>query len=121
MTGTAESGRMQPDDNTARRLLSFIEEFRKLNPNMTAGVISTFLNVMAKPGITMKELEHNTGLSSSAVSRNVQMLSAWVKKGEKGFDLVETYDDDEDRRVKRVRPKQKGIRIYNTLTQLCCG
>lgn len=106
------------DNKTARRLLSFIEEFRKLNSNIQAGQIAVFLHVMAKPGITMKELERATGLSSTGVSRNVLALSEWFKKGEPGYNLVEAYDDDEDRRVKRVRPKPKGTRVYDTLTQL---
>ncbi|MDW9519150.1 MarR family transcriptional regulator [Sinorhizobium meliloti] len=106
------------DNKTARRLLSFIEEFRKLNPNIQAGQIAVFLHIMAKPGITMKELEKATNLSSTAVSRNVLALSEWFKVGEPGYDLVETYDDPQDRRNKRVRPKPKGMRVYNTLIQL---
>ncbi len=106
------------DSKTARRLLSFIEEFRKLNSNIQAGQIAVFLHIMAKPGITMKELEKATNLSSTAVSRNVLALSEWFKTGEPGFDLVETYDDPQDRRNKRVRPKAKGTRVYNTLIQL---
>ena len=106
------------DNKTARRFLAFIEEFRKLNPNIQAGQIAVYLHIMSKPGITMKELERATGLSSTAVSRNVLALSETFKAGEPGFDLVETYDDPQDRRNKRVRPKTKGVRVYNTLIQL---
>lgn len=106
------------DSKTARRLLSAVEEFRKLNSNIQAGQIAVFLHIMAKPGITMKELERLSGLSSTAVSRNVLALSEWFKAGEPGYDLVETYDDPEDRRNKRVRAKAKGTRVYNTLIQL---
>ncbi|WP_085025261.1 MarR family winged helix-turn-helix transcriptional regulator [Ensifer aridi] len=106
------------DNKTARRLLSFIEEFRKLNPNIQAGQIAVFLHIMAKPGITMKELEKATGLSSTAVSRNVLALSEWYKADVPGYDLVETFDDPHDRRNKRVRAKQKGQRVYNSLIQI---
>ncbi|MER9596094.1 helix-turn-helix domain-containing protein [Mesorhizobium sp. M0244] len=121
---------MKSDNKTARRLLSFIEEFRKLSPNIQAGQIAVFLHIMGEPGISMKDIERRTGLSSTAVSRNVLALSEWFKHprpavgdhpavpGEPGHDLVETVEDPADRRNKIVRPKPKGVRVYNTLIQL---
>jgi len=103
------------DNKTSRRLLGIIEEFRKLNPNIQAGQMVVFLNIMAKPGITMKELERATGLSATAVSRNVMALSEFSKADTPGYDLVESYDDIHDRRNKRVRPKASGVRVYNSL------
>ncbi|PLP55568.1 MarR family transcriptional regulator [Mesorhizobium loti] len=106
------------DNKEARRLLSFIEEFRKLSPNIQAGQIVIFLHIASKPGISLKELERRTGLSSTAVSRNVLALSEWVKKDVPGHNLVETYDDLDDRRNKLVKLKVAGNRIYDTLLNL---
>lgn len=118
------------DHKTSRRLLSFIEEFRKLSPNIQAGQIAVFLHVMAEPGISMKDIERRTGLSSTAVSRNVLALSEWFKQprpaiigkpaipGVPGHGLIEAYEDPWDRRGKIVAPKLKGVRVYNTLIQI---
>lgn len=106
------------DSKTARRLLGFVEEFRKLSPDIQAGQIVVFLHIAGTPGIPMKDLERRSGLSSSAVSRNVLALSEWNKKDVPGHDLVETYEDLDDRRNKRVRLKPKGKRVYNTLIEL---
>lgn len=105
-------------DKTVRRLLGFIEEFRKLSPEIQAQQIVVFLHVIGKPGITLKELERLTGLSSSSVSRNVLALSAVYKKGVPGHNLIETFDDPDDRRSKRAKPKARGIAVYNTLVEI---
>jgi DNA-binding MarR family transcriptional regulator len=109
------------DSKTARRLLMFIEEFRKISPFINAGQIAIFLHIAAVPGnqgISMKDIERRTGISSSAVSRNVLALSETEKVGKPGHNLVETFDDLQDRRNKLVRLKPKGVRVYNTLIEL---
>jgi DNA-binding MarR family transcriptional regulator len=108
----------QTENKTARRLLSFIEEFGKLDAEMQIQQIAVFLHVMGKPEITMRELEQATGLSSSSVSRNVSALSKVHRKGQPGHDLVVTFEDAMDRRIKRVRPTPKGTKVYNTLISI---
>lgn len=110
----------QPN-KTARKIVSLIEEFRKLDPEIQAQQIVVFLTVVGSPGHTLRELEQMTGLASSAISRNVQALSKVHRKGKAGHDLVIAEEDPEDRRFKRVRPTAKGIRVYNTLVELLGG
>lgn len=62
------------DNKNVRRLISIVEEFRKLDPEMQAQTILLFLLVVARPGITMKELAQSTELSSASISRNIAAL-----------------------------------------------
>ena len=108
---------MKQDNKNARRLVSLIEEFRKLDTEMQAQQMIIFLSVMGKPDMTMSELEDIVGLSGAAVSRNVAALSKVHRKGRPGHDLIVAYEDPEDRRFKRVRPTHKGTMVYNALLE----
>ncbi|MDX0270882.1 MarR family transcriptional regulator [Sinorhizobium meliloti] len=109
------------NNKNARRLISIIEEFRKLDPEMQAQTITLFLTVVSRPGISMKELVQSTGLASSSVSRNVAALSDTHRKGEAGHNLLRAYEDPEDRRTKRVDVTPKGQRVYATLIAILAG
>ncbi|MGN6548771.1 MAG: hypothetical protein ACTHJ3_02600 [Pararhizobium sp.] len=106
------------DNKTARKLISLIEEFRKLDPEIQAQQIVLFLSVVGSPEITMKELEQRTGLASSTISRNMSSLGKMHRNGKPGHDLIAAYEDPADRRFKRVKPTPKGIRVYNSLIEL---
>ena len=105
----------QAEHKNARRLIELIEEFRKLDLEMQAQTMVTFLHVAAKPGITIKELAAITGTSSSSSSRNVAVLGKVHRKGLPGHDVVETYEDAEDRRTKRCQLTHKGRMVFSSL------
>ncbi|TPI83492.1 winged helix DNA-binding protein [Mesorhizobium sp. B2-8-9] len=102
----------------ALRMLGLLDEFAKLDPEMQIQQISVFLRIVEKPDLSMRELEQLTGLSSSSVSRNVSALSKVHRKGQPGHDLVATYEDTQDRRIKRVKPTPKGMKVFNTLNMV---
>lgn len=114
------------DTKTVRRFIGFIEEFRKLNPEIQAQQISLFLHVVAVPDLTVKELAQRAGVTlGGSISRNLDALSERrrvMKAGEvsyvSGHGLIEVYEDAFDRRFKRARPTAKGRRVYNSLVQL---
>ncbi|TGR84554.1 MarR family transcriptional regulator [Mesorhizobium sp. M2D.F.Ca.ET.223.01.1.1] len=114
------------ENKPAKRLISFIDEFRKLNAEMQAQQISLFLHVVAQPELTIKEYAQRAGLGDGGpISRNIEALSDQRKvvvKGQpeivRGHGLIETYEDPLDRRFKRVKPTARGMRVYSTLVQL---
>ncbi|MDK1386301.1 winged helix DNA-binding protein [Sinorhizobium sp. 8-89] len=109
------------DKKNARQLISVVEEFRKLDPEIQAQTIMVFLRVVDRPGITMKELIQATGLASSSVSRNVAALSGTHRGGQPGHNLLRSYEDATDRRIKRVELTPKGRRVYATLVDILGG
>ena len=120
------------ENKTARRFISFIEEFRKLDANMQVQQITLFLNVVAQPDLTIQEYAKRSGLGvGGPITRNLDALSETKKVPKKnpetgeavitlvpGHNLVEVYEDPMDRRYKRVRPTKRGLLVYNTLVQL---
>ena len=127
MSTPAASATIQ--NKTARKFIGFVEEFRKLNPEIQAQQISLFLHIVAAPDLTIKELAQRAGLSlGGTTTRNVEALTERRKvyvKGEpqivEGHGLVTVYEDLMDRRFKRVKPTEKGLRVYDTLVQLLEG
>lgn len=107
----------QTDTKNVRRLVSFVEEFRKIDPEMQAQQILLFLHVAGKSGISMKELASLTGLAPSSVSRNVAALSNLHRKGHPGHDLMVAYEDPDDRRNKLVKLTYKGQLVYRNLVE----
>jgi DNA-binding MarR family transcriptional regulator len=100
--------------STTERMIAFVQEFRKLDPELQAQAIILFLKVAQNDGqITMVELQHWSGLATSSVSRNMALLGKINRHGESGLDLVGTFADPLDRRRKVVHltPKGRAVRV----------
>lgn len=102
---------------TAFRL---IQEFRKLDDDITTLMASLFLRVVlnAKDGITMKQLGEQEGVSQASVSRNIAALSKWHRLHRPGLDLVEAMEDPLERRRKIVKLTPKGRRVAESISDL---
>jgi DNA-binding MarR family transcriptional regulator len=100
-----------------RALTRVLDEFRRYETDISASGVFIFLTVAAKPGIHLKEIERATGLSSSAVHRNVRMLSDehWRKDKEgnylPGHDLVVMVPDPFDSRTRIVSLTPRGRKV----------
>jgi DNA-binding MarR family transcriptional regulator len=104
--------------NAAKRVASFIEEFRKINAEMQAQQMAIFLAVAAQADLSVSEIAIVVGHSTSSVSRNVAALGKVHRKGQPGLDLLNTREDINDRRNKRVRLTPRGTRVMATLASL---
>lgn len=89
----------------------FVEEFRKVDPELGMHVALMLLLIAQKPGINLKELTQATGLVKSSVSRNIALLSK--EYGGKG--LVTMTEDPVDRRNKNVKLTLEGERLVRSL------
>ena len=98
--------------------LRFIEEFRKIDPEMPLQMAATFMVVAIRKGITMKELAETLGISQASCSRNVAALSKWHRLNREGHDLIYTEEDPIERRRKIAFLTPKGKRIAETLRAL---
>lgn len=105
-----------PETGRIRPLISVMEEFRKLDADIQAQTIIILLQIASKPHLQMRELEEATGLASSSVSRNVAALGRVHRKGRPGLGLVLAYEDQEDRRFKRVHLTSMGKKFIETIS-----
>lgn len=111
------------DNKALEALVQVVEEFRKFDNTMEANQILIFLLAVVKPGIRLKEIEKITGLSNSAVSRNILALSkeSYAASGKKekrpGHDLIVAMSDAFDSRAKVVAPTARGRKLAETLSK----
>lgn len=96
--------------NPLTRAILFLEEFRKIDPELPMHSALILLLVARKPGINLKELVQETGLGKSAVSRNVASLSKEYGKG-----LITYSEDPLDRRNKVIKLTLEGERTVRSL------
>lgn len=79
------------------------------NPELPTQQVTILLALMDATGpVSMADLVTATGVSQPAVSRNVAILGRGQRIGEKGYDLVEAYEDPTYRRRKLVRLSPRG-------------
>lgn len=99
-------------------MVAVIEEFRKLNPEMQAQTLLTFCAVASREGeVSMKDVEHLTGMTTSSTSRNVAALGALHRKGQPGMDLVLAFENPMNRRMKLLKLTPKGRRVAESIVR----
>ena len=97
---------------------NLIEAFRGVSPELPSQMAAAFLIICRNEGCSVKDVGDRLGLAKSSASRNISALSEVHRKGTPGFNLVETYDDPMDRRVKKINLTQKGKALRNRIIEL---
>jgi len=103
---------------TLWKLYRAVEEMRKIDPEMQAHTINIFLMVCMNPGITMKDLGNQLGLSQATMSRNIAALGKVHRLNRPGYDLVQAEEDPVERRRKIVNLTAKGKRVQESLLSI---
>ncbi|WP_043879569.1 MarR family winged helix-turn-helix transcriptional regulator [Azorhizobium caulinodans] len=98
------------NQSSLTKAILFVEEFRKIDPELPMQVALILLLVARKPGTNLKELVQATGLGKSSVSRNIAALSKEHGKG-----LITYSEDLLDRRNKVCRLTPEGERVVRSL------
>lgn len=95
------------------RALGVVEVFRGLDPDgqLPLQAVQTFLLVAMNPGCSQQLLSERTGLSQSAVSRNILALSEWARAGKRGLNLVEAVPDPQETRRKLIFLTRAGVKV----------
>lgn len=111
------------DVEWATKLIDALDEFRKVNQNITANQIITFLNIALQEGISQSELEEKTGLHNATVSRICAILSdrGLKARSQEALDLIRIIPGEEDFRTKAQVLSHKGRLIFNGLRSIMKG
>lgn len=107
----------------AKTMFEFIKEFRKIDSEMQAQTIQTFLVVAmdVKNSFQMTELSERLGISQASCSRNVSAFLNTNRKRKKGPGFLITKEDPEERRRKIVSLTPKGKSFYKDLENIWIG
>lgn len=120
MNAMVDAGRAT-ENKTARRLMSLVEEFQKIEPDLPSHGWWMFLFIAGNPDISMSDIQRRTGLASSTISRNIAWLGKQKKADVPGLNLVVAYEDPTNRRSKLVKLTPRGVAVYNSLVQHMIG
>lgn len=103
------------------RLVAALEEFRKLNQDVTANQIITFLTIGLNPGISQRELSEKVGLKGGSVSRIAAILSERGNRGVDGLKLIDIRQVPGDYRTTGQHLAPKGARVWEALRRIMKG
>ncbi|ESX98721.1 MULTISPECIES: hypothetical protein [unclassified Mesorhizobium] len=106
-----------------RCLIKVIEEFRAFDAQMELSQLLVYLLVTATPGKKVADLLPATGLSRSALSRNILALSKGDyradhrAKPKPGLDLITTVTDPFDGRAQLAAPTRRGVGLAEKISR----
>lgn len=103
------------------KLMMFIEEFRKLDPEMPLQMAQTFLYVSTKPEDnppTVKDVAGYLGVSQASASRNVMALTDVSRHRREGHDLLRTSENPLNRTQKLIEVTPKGKRVLSSILKI---
>lgn len=110
-------------DKTVARLIRFVEEMRKLDPEMQLQTLLTYLYVAQDKsgGMAMATIADKLHISQSSTSRNVAYMGKMNRKKEPGLQVLTAREDPMDSRRKLVTMTSKGDRLKETICEIMEG
>lgn len=104
------------DMKQLHRVILVLEEMTKDYETMPLRMVQVFLSVVARPGITQKELAANLGVGQPTISRLVRRL-AGGNDGLDGFGLLRTEPDPHETRRLCVFLTHKGRKVADSIAR----
>ena len=100
-----------------RTLIRALEEFHKVDPDITLPSILTFLYVNERDGVSENQsyCQERLGMSMATVSRAVAHWAEYKRPRVEGLNMIESIPDPEDRRYKIVTLKRSGLDFIKTI------
>jgi len=102
------------------RLVRLLEAFRQHDPMMPMQYAAVFARVAASgvSGTTSRQLQNETGLSQSSISRAASTLSKTDWRGKPGLDMLDERPDPDDPRRLIYRLNHRGRVLADALSTL---
>ena len=107
---------MSPLTATAKTIQTVIRYTE--NSKMPLQQLSILLYVAQFSEVPMSDLIRAAGVEQASVSRNVAILGQGLSPREKGYGLIEAYEDPEYRRRKLVKLTARGVALKKDLEAL---
>jgi DNA-binding MarR family transcriptional regulator len=103
------------DINSLQKLLKHVGE--ETSSEMQLHTLRTVLIIAqaGESGIQQNELEEKLGMSGGSTSRNVAYWARLRSDKKAGWDMIERFEDEADRRIRIVRLNEKGKRFVEIL------
>ena len=100
----------------------FMEEFRKVFPDIKLHSVSMFIHICQNPDTTIAEIARRIGVSEASASRNMNVFRSGKihLRGvdRDGFGLIDIAEDFHDRRQKKVVLTHKGEAVRDSIINI---
>lgn len=106
------------DTSWVKRLVKIIEEFRKVNPDITANQMLVLLRIGERPGVTQKELADLTNMKDGTISRICALMSNRGHQQREGLDVIAIKDVPTDYRAKGQYLVKDGKKMFASVKRL---
>jgi DNA-binding MarR family transcriptional regulator len=103
------------DAKWVETLTLVINEFRKVNPDITGNQMLVLLHAGAKPGITQKELTEVCQLADGTVSRICALMSDRGHQGREGLNVLSIDPVPGDYRSKGQKLINAGKKMFSSV------
>lgn len=108
------------ETKTLKKIISLLNEFRKLDSEMPIQQALTLVLVALKEadGVNIKDVSDGLGISQASASRNVNAFMKLNRYRRTGHDLIETHEDPMHRSRKLCNLTHKGKLVKKTLLEI---
>ena len=100
-----------------RTLIKALEEFHKVDPDITLPSILTFLYIIERDGQSQNQFyaQQQLGMSMATVTRSVLHWAEFKRPKVPALNMLDSMPDPEDRRYKIVTLKRSGLEFVQKL------
>lgn len=106
------------DGEWVNTLALIIDEFRKINQDITANQMLVLLRIGEHPGITQNKLAEATGLRDGTISRICALMSERGHQGRDGLNVISINPVPGDYRAKGQSLINGGKKLYASVKHL---
>jgi DNA-binding MarR family transcriptional regulator len=87
-------------------------------PELPTQQLQALVEIAMDEGLTVKDVEHRTGMTNSSGSRNVRALMQHAGGGSEGYGWVESRVNHQDLRIKQLYLTPKGSQLIGQLSAM---
>ena len=97
------------------KLRAALDEFQKIDPDLTVSDVLTFLHAAEAEGLSVKDVQERMHFSQSTASRTVNKLGQHGTRTKAGLSLLQTEENPGERRKVSVRLSVRGRKLARLL------
>lgn len=106
---------MSTDKHIVPAFLRSLQRLRDLHEDFTALQLQILLLIAETPDITQVDIHKAVGVTDSAISRNIALLSSVGSRSRDGLGLIDFRTNPVDRRERFLTLTPRGVRLINDM------
>ena len=112
-----------PSSIEVRTAIRVLEEFKRIDPDITLPSMLAFLYYVEKDGEAGNQhaMEERLDMSTATASRATSHWLMWKRPKHHGLDMMESIPDPEDRRYKMITLNRRGLAFAEKIKEAVHG